>query len=64
MKILKVDNICDTSKFGNLLFDLNKDTLQNEVITDEKIEKRMKDYIRECMQINDAPEELYIRLGL
>lgn len=64
MKIMKEDNICDTSKYGNMLFDLERDILQNEVITDEEIEMRMKSYLKDCMKNNDAPEELYSRLGL
>lgn len=53
----------DTTSFGNMLFDLNEDPTQNTQIHDEAVEMRMKGYIREYMEKNDAPKELYKRLG-
>lgn len=64
MKIEKKDMMGDTTSFGNMLFDLNEDPTQNTQIHDEAVEMRMKGYIREYMEKNDAPKELYKRLGL
>ena len=60
----KKDMMGDTTSFGNMLFDLNEDPTQNTQIHDEAVEMRMKGYIREYMEKNDAPKELYKRLGL
>ena len=43
---------------------MKEDPTQNTQIHDEDVEKRMKGYIKEYMKKNDAPEELYTRLGL
>lgn len=64
MKVKKTDGMGDTTKFGSMLYDLENDTTQNTVIHDPAIESRMKGYIKECMLENDAPKELYTRLGL
>ena len=64
MKIEKKDMMGDTTSFGTMLFDLEQDSTQNTVIHDEAVEERMKGYIKEYMDKNDAPEELYRRLGL
>ena len=64
LKNEKKDMIGDTTSFGNMLFDLNEDPTQNTQIHDEAVEMRMKGYIREYMEKNDAPKELYKRLGL
>jgi arylsulfatase A-like enzyme len=64
MKIEKKDMMGDTTSFGSMLFDLNEDPTQNTQIHDEAVEMRMKGYIREYMEKNDAPKELYKRLGL
>ena len=64
MKIEKKDMMGDTTSFGTMLFDLKQDPTQNTQIHDEAVEARMKGYIREYMEKNDAPEELYKRLGL
>ena len=64
MKIEKKDMMGDTTSFGTMLFDLQQDASQNTQIQDEEVEERMKGYIREYMKKNEAPEELYTRLGL
>jgi arylsulfatase A-like enzyme len=64
MKIEKADMMGDTTSFGSMLFDLKQDNTQNTLIHDEAVEKRMKGYIREYMKKNDAPKELYHRLGV
>ena len=64
MKIEKQDMMGDTTSFGNMLFDLEQDPSQNTQIYDEAVEARMKGYIKEYMEKNDAPKELYTRLGL
>ncbi len=64
MKVEKKDMMGDTTSFGTMLFDMKEDPTQNTQIHDEDVEKRMKGYIKEYMKKNDAPEELYTRLGL
>lgn len=64
MKIKKADKMGDTTSFGSLLFDLDKDPEQRHPISDKKAEERMKGYIRESLRENDAPRELFDRLGL
>lgn len=51
-------------QFGNLLFDLENDPNQEHPITDPVLEKRMMCLLIEQMRENDAPIELYERLGL
>lgn len=63
MKMKKADRIGDTTSFGTMLFDLEKDPAQERPIHDREVERRMRTYIREGMQRNDAPEELYRRMG-
>ena len=64
MKIKKKDNMGDTTSFGSLLFDLKEDPDQIQSISNETVLDRMKGYICEYMTKNDAPNELYTRLGL
>ena len=47
-----------------MLFDLQKDPHQERPIQDQKIEQRMIEHLVRLMEENDAPEELYRRLGL
>ena len=51
-------------QFGNLLFDLQVDPLQEHPIHDEVIEKRMIEHLIRLMRENDAPPEQFERLGL
>ena len=64
MKVKAENRLGDTTSFGSMLFDLQADPGQEQCIHNPEIEERMKGYIRECMKQNDAPEELYERLGL
>ena len=64
MKIKAENRMGDTTSFGSMLFDLERDPNQEHPIRNPEIEERMKGYIRECMEQNDAPEELYERLGV
>lgn len=50
--------------YGNLLFDVESDPLQETPIYDDKIEKRLCDRLVEQMKREDAPAEQYVRLGL
>lgn len=63
MKIQGKERMGDTTSFGSLLFDLQEDPAQAHSLADEDIRARMKGYIYEYMQRNDAPGELYERLG-
>lgn len=53
----------DTTSFGSLLFDLKEDPDQEHSLEDEAVRAQMKAYIREYMEKNDAPKELFRRLG-
>ena len=64
MKIEAKNRMGDTTSFGSALYDLEKDPSQNTVINDPKMEERMKGYILEFMKNNEAPAELYERLGI
>ncbi len=48
----------------SLLFDVKSDPGQNHPLTDEVIEKRMRQALMEQFKENEAPEELYRRFGL
>ena len=62
MKIKKADKMGDTTSFGTMLFDLENG--QDTQIHDEATEVRMRAAIRQCMEENDAPAELFERMGL
>ncbi len=64
MKIKSENRMGDTSAFGSALFDLEADPKQEHPIEDEGIREKMLGYIRESMEKNDAPKELFARLGL
>ncbi len=64
MKILSQNRMGDTTSFGSALYDLEQDPGQSHPIEDEAVRARMMGYIREYMEKNEAPEELYDRLGL
>ena len=64
MKIEAKSKIGDTTRFGSALYDLKKDPEQKVKIFDRAIESRMKGYLTEYMKRNDAPQELYQRMGL
>lgn len=62
MKIQAKKSMGDTTRFGSMLFDLEADPTRP--IEDEATRQRMCGYIRQAMERNDAPLELYDRLGL
>ncbi len=64
LKIRAVNRMGDTTMSGSMLFDLQADPAQECPVDDEEVRRRMCGYIRESMEVNDAPEELYVRLGL
>ena len=65
-KVLKVPakDKYKVSKFGSLLFDIEKDPKQLFPIQDEALEKYMIGKLIALMKENDAPPEQYERLGL
>ena len=62
------DNTCyqyeDHVKYGDLLFDLEADPGQEHPILDKAAEERMVKAMERLLQENEAPEELYTRIGL
>ena len=64
MRIEAKNVMGDTTKFGSALYDLKIDPHQTAPVSDKETEERMKGYIAEYMEKNDAPEELYTRLGI
>ncbi|AIQ65275.1 sulfatase [Paenibacillus stellifer] len=50
--------------YGHLLYDLERDPLQREHISDEAVEKEMIELLLRLMKENDAPAEQFRRLGL
>ena len=64
MKIKAKNRMGDTTAFGSLLFDMENDPHQEHPLKNEEILQRMCGYIQETMEHNDAPKELYERLGL
>lgn len=64
MKLCGADKMGDTNGFGCMLFDLQEDPTQSELLSDIVVENRMKGYIRDCLIEHDAPVELYVRYGI
>lgn len=64
LKVAGENSMGDTRAFGTMLFDLKTDPGQENPIQDEAVQARMMGYIRACMEENDAPAELYERLGV
>lgn len=64
LKIKAVNPMGDTTEFGSKLFDLEKDPQQTNELQEESICQRMLAYIADSMKRNDAPGELYQRLGI
>ncbi len=64
MKIESKNRMGDTTAFGSMLFDLETDPGQEHPIENQEIRRQMCGYIRESMMTNDAPEELFARLGI
>ncbi len=63
MKIEKKDNMGNTNTFGSNLYDLVKDPDENAPLDDAETICRMKTAIRNFLDENDAPAELYERYG-
>lgn len=59
---IKLDRV--TSSYGSQLFDLKNDPDQVHPICDHGIEARMCEAMECIMNENDAPEELFLRMGL
>ncbi|MBT9778539.1 sulfatase-like hydrolase/transferase [Clostridium sp. MCC353] len=51
-------------KYGDLLFDLEKDPQQLSPVDDPETEERLKGAMKRLMQENEAPAELYERIDL
>ena len=66
MKVMKIEaknRMGDTTSFGSNLYDLETDPGQDHPLIDETIRQKMEGYIIEFMKNNDAPAELYERMG-
>ena len=64
MRIEARDRMGDTTSFVSALYDLEADPDQERPVDDEDLVSRFQDEIRRDMGKNDAPDELYERLGL
>ena len=67
MPVLKVPAKADDQvvrTYGTCLYDLEKDPGQLHPFRDPEIEERMKEALKALLKENDAPEELYRRMGL
>lgn len=66
MKVLKIPSYdkYEVAHYGNLLFNLRKDPKQEHPLHDELIEKKYRKLLKEQLILNDAPIELYDRMGL
>ena len=64
MKIKSLNRMGDTTSFGTHLYDLAADPTEETEIHDEEVESRMVGYIKDFMVKNEAPEELFDRMGL
>ena len=62
LKIEAKERMGDTTAFGSALFDLEGG--EDSPIEDEALTRHFKAEIRRDMEENDAPQELYARLGL
>ena len=51
-------------RFGNLLYDLQSDPLQQHPLQDAALEARMCELLVQEMRRNEAPTEQFVRLGL
>ena len=66
MKLMKIRSgrrMGDTTAFGTALYDLEKDSDQSHPIDDPGIAERMRSRIIKFMDRNEAPAELYDRMG-
>ncbi|HBF36121.1 MAG TPA: hypothetical protein DDW50_02240 [Firmicutes bacterium] len=62
------DNSCyqfeDHMKYGDLLFDLKSDPNQDRPIQNSEVENRLLKAMKDLLDKNEAPKELYTRIGL
>ncbi|MEG2396676.1 MAG: sulfatase [Oscillospiraceae bacterium] len=65
-KVLKVptEAYFNAHQFGTMLFDLLIDPNQKRPIKNEVVEQRLIEKMSEMMEKNEAPQELYERLGI
>lgn len=54
----------DHMKYGDLLFDLEADPDQMRPIEDQAVEKRLLEAMKRLLEENEAPLELYERMGI
>ena len=54
----------DHMKYGDLLFDLKEDPDQKTSIEDKETEEKLIQAMKELLKENEAPQELYERIGL
>jgi hypothetical protein len=54
----------DPVRYGDLLFDIEKDPMQENPLNDKAIMKKMCKKLREEMEKIEAPKEEFIRIGL
>lgn len=66
LKLLKVPSKDKymVNKFGNLLYDIDKDPKQLHSLDDVTLETKMIDLLKKHMEENEAPAEQYERLGI
>lgn len=50
--------------FGTMLFDLEKDPLQHDLVKNSELEQILIGKLKNLMEANEAPEEQYFRLGI
>lgn len=53
-----------TSSYGSMLYDVESDPEQKDVLCDDEKEKELQAEIYRLLEANDAPEELFLRFGL
>lgn len=66
MKVLKVpaNDKYGVAHYGNLLFNVHKDPKQETPLKDAVLEMKYRRLLKEHMVQNDAPKELFVRMGL
>ena len=61
---IKSKDLYDVAHYGTLLFDLESDPQQNTPIANTSVETQLTSALVSTMREHEAPEELYVRLGL
>ena len=62
--VMRIDAGKRNFKFGDLLYDLEKDPQQLQPIEDEAVKARLTALLIKLMKENEAPAEQFVRLGL